>query len=271
MNYRNHAREHLNLAKEELGIGDTEHLKYAALELRMAMEALTYDRALAYKEEFPPDEYQTWQPRKVMSVLLDIDPTADKDSSLAFGEDGEYGITPPVMKSLGSEKVLNMCTIREHYDALGSYLHVQSMKQVRAGTPLDFCKMRSRCEEIAVFVGEVFSSPVFNITLGEFATLNCGECGKPIRKRLPRGQSDVRAECYDCGASYTVVDNGNGKVEWKPHQHELKCANNGCESKIIVWHHEIKIGKCWTCRDCKGRSTFVLALQYEPEGDEACV
>lgn len=50
----------------------------------MAMEALTYDRAASYKDEFPPDEYETWQPRKVMSVLLEIDPMADKDSVLAF-------------------------------------------------------------------------------------------------------------------------------------------------------------------------------------------
>ena len=51
----------------------------------MAMEALTYDRALAYKDEFPPDEYETWQPIKVMSVLLEIDPTTDKNSSISFG------------------------------------------------------------------------------------------------------------------------------------------------------------------------------------------
>jgi len=29
---------------------------YSVLELRMAMEALTYDRAQGYKEEFPPSE-----------------------------------------------------------------------------------------------------------------------------------------------------------------------------------------------------------------------
>lgn len=47
------------------------------------MEALTYDRALAYKDEFPSDEYETWQPSKVMSVLFEIDPTTE-DSSNEF-------------------------------------------------------------------------------------------------------------------------------------------------------------------------------------------
>jgi hypothetical protein len=71
--YRNDARRELARAKDELASAGDERLKYAALELRMAMESLTYDRALAYKDEFPPAEYQAWQPRKVMALLLEID------------------------------------------------------------------------------------------------------------------------------------------------------------------------------------------------------
>lgn len=58
MNYRNQARKSLERANEKLGTGNDEDLKYVALELRMALEALTYDRALAYKDEFPPEEYE---------------------------------------------------------------------------------------------------------------------------------------------------------------------------------------------------------------------
>lgn len=263
MNYRNDARRYLMRSEEELGTGDDERLKYAVLELRMALEALTYDRALAYKVEFPPTEYETWQPRKVMTVLLDIDPTADKDSSLAFGIEEEYGVPAPVMRSLGSEKVLSMAILRKHYDALGSYLHVQSMKHSRAGKSLDFGKIRSRCEEIAAFINAVLSSSVFHVTLGSFATLDCMECGKPIRKRIPHGKEAVCAECYECCASYTIIDKGNGQVEWQPQQHEIECANGDCKQKILVWHHEMEIGRCWICLSCNGWNTFALGIRYE--------
>ena len=268
MNYRNDARKHLKRFEEEFGSGDNDRLKYAALELRMAMEALTYDRALAYKDEFPPNEYETWQPRKLMAVLLDVNPMADQDSSLRLGVEEEYGGPASAMKLLGSEKVLNVATLKEHYNALGSYLHVQSMKQVRAGKLLDFDKMRSRCATIAEFVREALSSSVFNITLGSFATLPCMERGQPIRKRLPHGQSEARAECYEyeCDAAYTLVDKGNGQVEWKPHQQEVECGNNGCERKTSVWRREIEIGESWICLDCKGRNTFAIGVQYEPVG-----
>jgi hypothetical protein len=266
MNYRNDARESLKRAERELGSADDQRLRYAALELRMAMEALTYDRAIAYKDEFPPDEYETWQPRKVMAVLLNIDPRADRDCSLAFGIQENQGVPASVMTPLGSEKVLNMAALREHYDALGSYLHLPSLKQARAGKPQDFAKLRSRCEEIAALVGKVLSSPVFNVTVGNVAILECQRCGKRIRKRIPHGHSEVRAECYECHASYTLVDKENGEVEWKPQQHELKCANKDCQRTIFVWHYEIQRGACWICTGCTGRNTIDLAIIYEPEG-----
>src|SRR5436853_576284 len=61
-NYRGDARKALARAKEELATKDDQRLKYAALELRMSMESITYDRALAYKDEFPEPEYDTSPP-----------------------------------------------------------------------------------------------------------------------------------------------------------------------------------------------------------------
>ena len=84
--HRSRARSALASAQSELASNEDQRLKYAALELRMAIESVTYDRALAYKSEFPPHEYETWQPKKVMSVLLQIDSTADLNSTLSFGK-----------------------------------------------------------------------------------------------------------------------------------------------------------------------------------------
>lgn len=263
MNYRNLAREHLKSAKDELNSKSNQRLKYAALELRMAMEALTYDRALAYKDEFPPEEYETWQPRKVMLVLLDIDPMADKDSSVAIGVEEQHGVPAPKMNSLGSEKVLSMKVLKKHYDALGSYLHVQSMKKYRTGKVLDFEKFRTRCKNISDFVSQVLSSPVFNVTIGSFASMNCVECNSPIRKRIPIGQSKVEAECYQCKATYTITDEGNGKVKSTPHQHEIECANINCHQKIVLWHHELEVGRHWKCKNCNGVNTFVLKNSFK--------
>lgn len=264
--YRNDARRELARAKDELASADVERLKYAALELRMAMESLTYDRALAYKAEFPPAEYETWQPRKVMAILLEIDPNADKDSSLAFGIEPSLGVTPDVMEALGTEIVLNMATIKRHYDALGSYLHVPTIKQRKAGAKIDVVKFRARCDEIAAYLTEVLASPVWNTTMGNFATHDCMKCGHPIRKRMPHGQDVVDAKCFECGATYKVTDAGEGKAHFEPDQVEVKCANQDCKTSVFPWRSEIVPNSGWKCEVCGGENDIKLMIQHRPAG-----
>ncbi len=127
--FRTDARRHLKRFQEDFVSGDNERLKYAMLELRMAIEALTYDRAIAYKKEFPPDEYETWQPQKVMAGLLEMDPMADRSRSLSYSREETEGSPPREWKRLGSEPVFNTAALKKHYHALGSYLHVQNMKR----------------------------------------------------------------------------------------------------------------------------------------------
>lgn len=265
--YRNDARRELARAKDELASVDDERLKYAALELRMAMESLTYDRALAYKAEFPPAEYETWQPRKVMAILLEIDLNADKDSSLAFGIEPSLGVTPDVMQSLGTERVLNMATIKRHYDALGSYLHVPTIKQRKAGAKIDAAKFRARCEEIAAYLTEVLASPVWNSTMGNFASIDCMKCGHPIRKRMPHGQDVVDAKCFECGVTYKITDAGEGKAHFEPDQVEVKCANPECKTSIFPWRSEIEHGVGWKCEVCGGQNDIRLTVQHRPAAD----
>lgn len=262
MNYRNEAHQALNRAREALEDDDT-RLKYAALELRMAMESLTYDRAQAYKDEFPPDEYKTWQPRKVMAVLLEIDATADKDRTLSYGVEETPGQPSAKMTMLGTEKVLNMETLRRHYDALGSFLHVPTLKQTRSGKTHDPEKQRKRCTEIAGYIEHVLASTIHNFRFGRFSTIECAECGKPIRKRMPASEKTVEAECFACKASYTLRDIDGEQIEWEPHVHKIACGNRACGHKIEIWLREYALGVTWTCPGCDGCNTIVLGVYHD--------
>lgn len=131
IDYRSKARKYLKTANDFLATGDDDHLRYAALDLRHAVEALTYDRARAYKNELRPDESDTWQPKKLTAIILEIDPTADKDSTISFGIEETFGVPAPVMQVLGSEAVFNVGLLKKHCDALGNYLHVPTLKQMQ--------------------------------------------------------------------------------------------------------------------------------------------
>lgn len=102
--YRTLARQATDRAKALLATDNDDQLRYAALELRLAMEALTYDRAQAYAREIPPEELATWRPDKVMRVLLEIEPTADRSYTLRIGEEPYPGGTPEKMHTLGTDR-----------------------------------------------------------------------------------------------------------------------------------------------------------------------
>ena len=169
--------------------------------------------------------------------------------------------------------MLGLKALKKHYDALGSFLHIQSLKATRSGKDFDYKNIRERCELIAKYVSDALSSPVFNCTIGKFSSIECMECGNPVRKRIPAEKNTVDVECFECGTAYTVIDEGDGKTEWKPHWHEVDCANKNCEKKSVVWRHELELGRRWVCSGCNGENTFVLAVAFkelhiEPVGSD---
>lgn len=270
-NYRNEARKYLRWAKAELASEDDHRLRYAALDLRFAIEALTYDRATAYEAELPPSEYETWQPRKLMTVLLKIDPQADKNSALAVGLEDTYGEPPAVTTPLGEEFVFNLALVKTHYDALASYLHVPSLKQAKDGPP-SLAKLRHRCDEVVTFIEKAIASPIWNLTFGIFSKIQCQYCGAVVRKRIPHGEDKVSATCFECSATYTITDASDGKMEWHLEYEEVRCGNHSCDHVILIPKGKLGLGAAWECPACKGRNSLSLCVAFEghaADGDKA--
>ncbi|OBT04979.1 hypothetical protein A9257_04350 [Vibrio cyclitrophicus] len=264
MNYRSIAKNHLKQSREALDSQLEHQVKYAALELRMAIEAITYDRAQSYKDEFPPEQYQTWQPRKVMKVLLEIDSFADRDSSLLIGRQLAPSSKPETMRSLGTEAVFSLKLLNKHYDALGSYLHIPTMKQSLNGKKHDLPKLRSRCEEIYSFLDKSLSSPIYNVTLGSFTKLECLECGETIRKRVsPRAfEEPATVNCFNCKVRYLLSNNGNGQFIWDLIEHPIRCGNEDCQTEFILLDHQIEVDTAWKCSGCNGTNTLRIGVHY---------
>jgi len=80
-NFRHAAGVRLAQAKAERQSTDDERFKYTALELRLAIEGVTYDRAMGYKAAISPTELGTWQPKKLMQLLIDIEAPCRSDMS----------------------------------------------------------------------------------------------------------------------------------------------------------------------------------------------
>jgi DNA-directed RNA polymerase subunit RPC12/RpoP len=259
--FRQQARDALRRAKDELASNSVERLKYGALELRMAMECLTYERAKTYASELPPKEYETWQPRKLMLLLLEIDPRADKDSSVAFGAQDVRGKAAEVMTSLGTEKVLNLSAIKKHYDALGSYLHTPTIKQLESDSAVDFKRLRERCNQIVKAVEATLASPIWNINFGKFSELACIRCKHLVRKRI-NGPDEI-ARCFECGATYELNETQSKQVNWRIIEQVIPCQADGCGKNIILVDADIEAGKTVTCPHCNAGHSIDLSISLK--------
>jgi hypothetical protein len=273
ISFRSIAKASLARAKTELDSGDFERLKYAALELRFIMEAVTYDRALAFKAEIPPEEYKTWQPRKLMQVLHDIDPKIGMTATIRMGrQDNINTPAPPArMRTLGTDVVFTLGDLKKHYDAIGNYLHMPSLGQVLEGKAPDPAKLKKRCEDAIGLLERVLSSHIYNHTLGNFSTLSqCmnNDCRKPIRKRLPSGVNEMEARCFECNAEYIVTRQSDGNVLWVPKLNEVQCPTEGCCEKMILWPHEVRPGVHWKCPGCGNRYQIELMVVENEAIDE---
>jgi hypothetical protein len=64
-------------------------------------------RAQAFKSDLPYKEYGTWQPRKLVAVMADIDPRIMRSSTIRIGRQEEQGKVSTNMRTLGTEFVLS--------------------------------------------------------------------------------------------------------------------------------------------------------------------
>jgi DNA-directed RNA polymerase subunit RPC12/RpoP len=163
------------------------------------------------------------------------------------------------MQTLGTDKVLGMSYLKKDYNALGSFLHLSTIRQLEDGSGFNAAKCRKLCTTVVAALEEVLSSRVFNSTIGNFSEIECMRCDRPVRKRMPHGRQTVDAQCFECGAEYRLEEVGE-QVTWKPKQDLIPCANQRCGQKIAVWTDEQKVGANWQCPSCGQRSQLALGV-----------
>jgi hypothetical protein len=268
MDYRNSARKALERAKKELSSDDEHRLRYAALELRMALEALIYERSKNYKDELPNENLGVWQPKRLLNLLLELDPYVDKSATIGVGVEEEYGKPAKDIQSLGTDRVLSLAEIKKYYDKIGSYLHTQTVEQVAQNKGPKPDGMRKRCNEIMRILEEVLSSPVFNADFKVTSSITCGNCGADIVRRIPPEDNQLIAKCIKCPATYDVIPKEDKTVDWLPRIHKVKCANSECKKPFEIWERELDFGSNWDCSKCNGNNTIIYALQYKQSAEE---
>lgn len=263
MNYRAEAIKALKRAKHEMASQDDSRVRYAALELRMALEGLIYEVSKSYQEELSDIDFNTWQPKKLLELLIEIDPTADQSSEWRIGVQNEKGQLPAAMTCLGVDRKLTLQQIKKFYDRLGSYLHSPTIKQLTNNKAPDFTKLQNSCEELVHILENVLTSEMFKTRMKVTSKIDCMACEAKIVRNIPHGVTELTASCRKCGACYTLKSK-DATVVWEPKLVPAPCAE--CSDIKYLFESMIAIGTTWTCNTCKGRNVIQLAVVKIEEG-----
>ncbi|ESY44722.1 hypothetical protein X747_05305 [Mesorhizobium sp. LNJC384A00] len=252
INYRQSARDALGRAERLLAEGNPIELRYAAVELRLAIEALTYEKAENYESDFPKATYETWQPRKLLGTILEINPDAFEPFELSVELDNGSGN----FTSLGKERPLSPSDIASQYDALGNYLHTPTLRQARAGGH-KIASIRTRCEQIVVLLKEILASSLFNVDFKLSAPFDCMRCQAAFKVRVTRNGTRA-VSCPECGAPYNLQDGEGETVVWSPLRQPVRCSKPDCNSDYFIWRDQMKPGTEAVCPGCQ--SVYKLQL-----------
>jgi endogenous inhibitor of DNA gyrase (YacG/DUF329 family) len=262
-NFRQAAWSHIERANAHLSAGD-ECLIYAALELRMALEAITYDNAAKYVEELTPKELEAWQPPRLLDTLIKLDPIAAVGLEMQVqGDDGTW-------LSFGKSHRIALSDLRKLYNSLGSHLHSPSIKQVLNGKGRNSISMRDACVKVIEQVKQVLDAPLIDVDFKIFGSFSadCPGCGTAIKRRLnalhqpskEHKTDSMVVECPSCLASFDVLLGGPGAYKWAERRQEITCGYLNCGKPIRIWMRQFKDGADVPCASCGRKSSIRQGL-----------
>lgn len=110
------------------------HIRYAALECRLAIEEICYDRLRLAHKYIPLDKIRSWQPPKLLKFLFEeVEPSLLGGSKLSISTEPVDGLKELRREDyeamewveLGEQAILDLPKISKLYHKIGKHLHAE--------------------------------------------------------------------------------------------------------------------------------------------------
>jgi hypothetical protein len=269
INFKHNARKHVEIAKKLYDLEGSMGLRATCLELRMAIEALSYELLQTYNAEVANSAMEKWQPKKVIDELLYIDPSADQTSHISFGKEEEYGKPPKEMKFLGTDYRFSAKWANKAHNSLGSYLHEPTIAQHKAGKLDQEDKIKAKIEEILTELEPILNSPLGNVNFGVFISFDC-ECGFKINRKQEFYEASKKLSCANCGRHFDYKKSGEKWVTYVSTMF-FDCPGNDCDMHHTLECRDAQPDFEMTCSKCGSELVIAskLVVDVKPQEPEA--
>lgn len=244
-----HKRAHVAAARRLLASGDDASLPYAALELRMAMEAIAYAKLRAYATRVPEEAFAKWQAPQAVKALLQFEPHANREKRVVLRSHDATGASGTAAL-LGETRSFDLTWFRKSYNSLGSLLHQPSPTRAsKAVEPASLEKVRATLTTILIEVERVAASTLEG-GMAEVVYFSCFGCQQRVWCNLEAVRASRRAVCLysSCSAVHTAELHDDGTISFLLDAVGTECPV--CQSVTYVERRHLNIGFGFSCDAC---------------------
>ena len=243
-------RDCLERAKQLISDSRPESLRYAALELRCCIEAITYEKLKSSSSRIPQSVLNKWQPPQAIKALSEFEPNTDKGFTMAFGIEDEPGKRSNNMQFFGEHKTFKGKWLNKHYHKLGNLIHFPSIEQQKAKKIKSNEEIQKYLQEVLSHIEDILKGNILGGWIGQTYTFKCLRCNEPVIVTKYKVEKANDIECLNphCKAEYHAELNDKSQTEFYLKATKFDCIE--CGNKIEIENRKIKIGMQFRCDSC---------------------
>jgi hypothetical protein len=248
--------DHIQRARHFIEAGGDAELRYAALELRLAIESIVYEKLRLYAPRLPATVLDKWQPPQAMKALVQLEPRASREFRLRIAAEPAPGVAGTEWHYLGEHRTFEPGWLRANYHKLGSFLHAASPRQNASSVDGDPNKLRSTMLSILQEIERVAASQIDG-TLAAVIEFQCAACDRMVFCNEEGTRETGRATCLDasCAAEHHARFAEDGSVTFYLDATEFECVS--CKHPTPIENRKLSVGYEFKCEACEAPHVFV--------------
>lgn len=228
----------ISTIEELLDQGTEASLTYAALECRLAIERICYERLRVAHDYISHNDLKKWQPRDIVNTLIqEVDSNAAETFTLSISKKSQREKSqPPTLEEyqemefvpIGTQVGFNPNKFRSLWNALAELaLHIRLPINKDDGVARygDAKKIRAKVAEALKEIKRIDEGTLMSSGMGEEVSFEC-VCGATNKRRLGMLKNGQTISCIDpdCKESYDYVESD---ISFGRRILEITCRNCG--------------------------------------------
>lgn len=247
---------------------DTEQsLTYAALECRLTLEYLCYERFKLYFSYLSESDLKNWQPKHIIKQISDeIDEGVSKEFSISISAEKIDGRSPETKEEfeslkytpLGAQSELKFDKLHQLWNGLSNvalHIPVPSISSGDLNIYGDKDNVRKKVSDVVSFLSGMKGNLLMGGSFEQEYAFNCFVCDGKIKRPVRNLQHQTVVSCINpkCQESYVIQKDKNDEFEVIRSIIKFSCpsCNDNLEVPIRVFRDlrfdqilNIRCGKC---------------------------